>query len=312
MNIYMRMIAAAAAVCVVCCGCGSSSKASSSAAESSSVQLEESTATDESSAEEFLAEPIPEEEPGELLSKASEVFLSGTYNYMCTVTDSEGNVTEIVRDAAPNNYYQLQTNRIGTSGSVCENGEAYDFDNVCRLCAKSNEAQLDNIVLEVCDAKLPHTSNHISVVDLQEYDIEEYTYTGETYITAFDFYFDKNTGGLKKCITTYSVEGSDDLVETREFFDIKGEADTSLFNLGIISTLTVFDELTQDECQELFEQICDNAGITDSDIVNYGTTADKLGRLDYDDIVELVYTYGYKNTYEAARQDQTYSENDQY
>ncbi len=306
MDIYIRMIAAAVAAGVVCCGCAASSRGASSAAESSAVQTEESTA-EESTAEEFVAEPIPPEEPGELLSKAAEVFRSGTYSYRCTLTDSEGNVTEIVRDVAPNNYYQLQTNKIGTSGSVCENGEAYDFDNVCRLCAKSTETALDNIVLDVYNSRLPHTSNHINAVELQEYDIEEYTYTGETYITAFDFYFDKNSGTLKKCVTTYSVEGADDIIETREFSDISGEADESLFNLGIISTLTRFDELTQDECQELFEQLCDNAGITDSDIVNYGITRDKLGRLDYDEIVELIYTCGYKTSYETADQGQSYS-----
>ncbi len=305
MDIKIKAAAALLSLALVLCGCASASEPSSATETSAAEDTSSSQTADESADEsgDTSGSELPEQqtEPtGPLLTKACEVFRSGTYSFECDMTDSEGNVTHIIRHVAPNNFYQLQSNALGSSGSVCQNGVAYDFDNVCRLCASSNNTTLDNTILEVADMQLPHTTNHISKVDLQEYDIEEYTYTGETYITAFDFYFSKDSGELVKYVTTYSVEGSDDIVETREFTSISSQVDDTLFNIGIVSNLTKFDDLTQDDCKELFSQICDNAGVTDSDLAAYGTDREKLGRLDYSDIVKIVYTYGYKDTYERS------------
>ncbi len=305
MDIKIKAAAAVFSLALVLGGCASSSEPSSKTDTSAAQDMSSSQGADESvSGTDDTSEVTPPEQPkqptGPLLEKACELFRSGTYSFECDLTDSEGNVTHIIRHVAPNNYYQLQSNAIGSSGSVCKNGTAYDFDNVCRLCASSTDKELDNTILQVADMQLPHTANHINKVDLQEYDIEEYTYTGETYITAFDFYFSKDNGELVKYVTTYSVEGSDDIVETREFTSMSSQVDETLFNIGIVSNLTNFDDLTQDDCREMFSQICDNAGVTDSDMAAYGTDREKLGRLGYNDIVELVYTYGYKDTYERV------------
>ena len=103
------------------------------------------------------------------------------------MTDSEGNVTEIKRDVTPAGYYQVQKNSVGESGSLRTDGKSYDFDKVSGLYTESSVTVLDSNVAQVAEQMLPHTSYHINKLDQQEYDIEEYTYTGETYITAFDF-----------------------------------------------------------------------------------------------------------------------------
>ena len=307
---YIKATIGCLAMCItlLCTGCASSeNKGSSSAAESSNTssaaEVKESEVSAESEADDSEApeKDIPREETGPLLAKAAEVFQSGTYSYECTLTDSEGNVTEIVRHAAPDSFYQLQKNIIGESGSVRTEGQTYYFDKVCGLFTKGSEQSLESAVLSVTEQKLPHTSNHISKLEQQEYDIEEYTYTGETYITAFDFFFSKTDGKLKKYVTTYSVEGSDDIVEVIEFSKISSVADSSLFSTSVINGLKDYDEMTQEECQELFERLCDADEVSDSDMSAYGTSRDKLGKLTYDEITELVYTYGFDSVYESAK-----------
>ncbi len=290
---------------LLCTGCASAERKSSSSAETSSAAessapVSEASQDTDSVTDDVPEEETPKEETGPLLAKAAEIFNSSTYSFECTMTDSEGNVTEIKRDVTPAGYYQVQKNSVGESGSLRTDGKSYDFDKVSGLYTESSVTVLDSNVAQVAEQMLPHTSYHINKLDQQEYDIEEYTYTGETYITAFDFYFSKTDGKLVKYVTTYSVEGSDDIVETREFTKLGTEADSTLFNMTALSGLKNYDEMTQEECQNEFERICDANEVTDSDMTAFGTSRDQLGKLSFDEFEELIYTYGFDSTYENA------------
>lgn len=303
MFINRSIVCLALCTVLLCTGCASAEGKSSSAAESSS-KAESSAPVSEASkdTDSTPEKEIPKEEPGPLLAKAAELFTGGTYSFECTLTDSEGNVTEISRQVTPSGYYQLQKNAIGECGSVMADGKSYMFDKVSKMYAEDSVTQLESTVAEVAGQMLPHTSTHINKLDQQEYDIEEYTYTGETYITVFDFYFSKSDGKLVKYITTYSVEGSDDIVETREFTKLSNQADSSLVSLSVLANLTDFDELTQEECQEEFERICDANEVSDSDMAACGTSRDALGKLSFYEFEEMLYSCGFDSIYEQTRE----------
>ena len=181
MFINRSIVCLALCTVLLCTGCASAEGKSSSAAESSS-KSESSAPVSEASkdTDSTPEEEIPREEPGPLLAKAAELFTGGTYSFECTLTDSEGNVTEISRQVTHSGYYQLQKNAIGECGSVMANGKSYMFDKVSKMYAEDSVTQLESTVAEVAGQMLPHTSTHINKLDQQEYDIDEYTYTGET------------------------------------------------------------------------------------------------------------------------------------
>ena len=79
-----------------------------------------------------------------------------------------------------------------------------------------NDDPTGNLIVQTVKQSLEPTKTHIDPEESKKYDAEEYTYTAGTYITVLDFYFDKTTGELKKYTVTYSIEGRDNQVETRE------------------------------------------------------------------------------------------------
>lgn len=62
---------------------------------------------------------------------------------------------------------------------------------------KSDVTELDGVLESIVKQNLPRTYGHINSDEADDFDIEEYTYTGDTYITAIDLYFDKSDGSLK-------------------------------------------------------------------------------------------------------------------
>lgn len=160
-----------------------------------------------------------EDQLGEHILQAYDFLQNESYSMKIRYTDSKGEVTEIYRAVSGGDFYQRQVNSIGESGSIRVGEECYDYDLVCGIYRKSSAERLDSVIESVVEQKLPATSTHIEPQDAELYDVEEYTYTGDTYITVMDFCFDRDTGSLVKYTVTYSVEGEDDVTETREFYD---------------------------------------------------------------------------------------------
>lgn len=231
----MHCLRSAAVLCaalmtVLCAGCaeGSDSAADSknnssaaSTAENKSVSKSDEKDTDsmeDDSSEEVY--DVSSTSAGRGLTQAYEFLQNESYSMNVRYTNADGEVTEIYRVVDGDNYYQRQKNSIGESGSIKVGDEKYDFDIVCGIYRKSSADRLDSVVETIVEENLPKTSTHIAQEDAEIYDVEEYTYTGDTYITVMDFCFDKQTGELVKYTTTYSVEGEDDVTEVREFYDL--------------------------------------------------------------------------------------------
>lgn len=53
---------------------------------------------------------------------------------------------------------------------------------------KSDVKELDGVLESIVKQNLPRTYGHINSDEADDFDIEEYTYTGDTYITAIDLY----------------------------------------------------------------------------------------------------------------------------
>ncbi|MGN0594582.1 MAG: hypothetical protein ACI4I6_05445 [Hominimerdicola sp.] len=269
------------------------SENSSSAAESSSADSEESSQTDEDSS--TLSESAVETEQGEHIKKVYDFFKNENYTLKMTVTDSEEKVTEITRVVRGEDFFQLQKNNIGESGMVRVEDKTYDFNKVCGIYQNVTTTSLDNMIESVVDEQLPMTNTHVNEQDLEKYDVEEYTYTGDTYITILDFCFDKETGDLVKYTVTYSVEGEDDMTEVREIAEMSTEIDESVFNTDFTETLTDFSSLAEDQRLGYCQGVCNTAGVTTDEMYEFGIDTDKLKTISYDDFVSLVYTYGYND-----------------
>lgn len=273
----------------------SSSKKDSDTAKTSSVSsiVESESIDEESSLADDSSKVVNEQ--GELIQKAAEFFRKDTYSFKVKYTSTDGSVTDITRAVSGDNIYQLQENDIGTGGFIRVDGQSYEFDNVCGIYRKSEATSLDSIVLSVVDENLPMTDAHIDGEDAEKYDVEEYTYAGDVFITVLDFYFSKEDGTLVKYVSTYSVEGDDDISEVREIYDMSDTADESLFDAEKATSLSDFDNMTEDQRLGYCQGICATAGVTTDEMYEFGTDTDKLKTISYDDFVSLVYAYGYNN-----------------
>ncbi|MDO4944285.1 MAG: hypothetical protein Q4E74_03675 [Ruminococcus sp.] len=268
-----------------------------------------------------------------LLGRTYDFLNSESYSLRIKYTDFEGKVTEIYKVSDGDNFYQLQTNDIGESGSIRVGEECYDFDLVCGIYRKSSAEKPDSIIESVIEENLPMTSTHINEEDAEMYDVEEYTYTGDTYITVMDFCFDKSTGALVKYTATYSVEGEDDVTETREFYDfipafepievlssdgdsslaaedssvtesslddnssesepVIQEIDRSVFNTDFIQTLVDFNNMTEERRLGYCQAIFVTAGVSADELAQAEITDEKLKTISYEEFTSVVYLYGY-------------------
>lgn len=268
-----------------------------------------------------------------LLGRTYDFLNSESYSLRIKYTDFEGKVTEIYKVSDGDDFYQLQTNDIGESGSIRVGEECYDFDLVCGIYRKSSAEKPDSIIESVIEENLPMTSTHINEEDAEMYDVEEYTYTGDTYITVMDFCFDKSTGALVKYTATYSVEGEDDVTETREFYDfipafepievlssdgdsslaaddssvtesslddnssesepVIQEIDRSVFNTDFIQTLVDFNNMTEERRLGYCQAIFVTAGVSADELAQAEITDEKLKTISYEEFTSVVYLYGY-------------------
>lgn len=241
--------------------------------------------------------PVSEGSLGEKLSRVADIYDSGSYTLECTLTSTafEGTV-KIKRAVSGGDIYQLQTEHLGSHGFVTVGGKSYDFDYVCGMYRQTETEPELNIIDTIRRLDLKPIQNRSG--SSEEYDTEQYTYTGETYITVMDFYFDKTDGHLVKYVTTYTVEGQDDIIETRTVDRLEKGADESLFNAYFADDLVDFSALSEDEKLGFCRGVCASWGITTDELFNMGISSSELKTIDYETLFRLIYTYG--KPHEAA------------
>lgn len=243
----------------------------------------------------------PEEnQTGELLSAAAEIF-SGEYTYSAQLSysDEPENVIKVLmsQDGTDGSFYMSSAQDLGGTKfeSVyfydAKEGKAYDIDNTLGIYHECDKREELNLMKEIADRGLEMTSTRIPQDSETENTVEEYTYTGDTYITVYDFYFDSE-GTPIKYTATYSVEGEDDLITTAQIDSIKPECDKDLFDLeSLTDEIKDFDTLTDDERLGYCQGICGTYSISTDDMYTLDITTDDLKRISYDDFITLVYSF---------------------
>lgn len=275
--------------CLSAASCSDTAESSSSEAVSSEPEVSSAA---ESSAPESTPYS-PKNEVGAKLRKVYDIYSSGRYTLQCKLTGSriKGEV-DILRVVDGEDSYQLQHERLGDHGTVTVSGKSYDFDYVCGMYREIQKTPELNVVEQIVKQGVPRTSPHTKQSESGEYDTEQYTYTGDTYITVLDFYFDKYDSHLVKYDTTYSVEGQDDIVETREIIRLDKDVDTSVFNAYFADTLVNFDQTTEEQRLGFCQGLCGSWGVTSDEMYEFGISVSDLGTVDYDTLFALIHTYG--------------------
>ncbi|SEL25661.1 hypothetical protein [Ruminococcus albus] len=312
MKIYK--LAAVLTAAVLAFSCTACSQKNSKKSKSAKKHKTSSIVGNESAADEIVTDGEADSvtsQDGVHIKQAYDLLKSDQYRIKLTYTDASGNETEITRLKDGDNYYELQTNEIGTSGFITVDGTSYDFDNVCGIYRKKNSAVPVSVIETVVEQDLPATDTHINAEDAKIYDVEEYTYTGGSYITVMDFYFDKETGLPAKYTTTYMVEavnGDEGMTETRTINEISygsedellttdGQTktvDKSVFDLSFLSGLVDFGVMTPEQklgyCQAIFV----TSGVSAEELSSAAMNDEKLKNISYEELTSLVYTYGDK------------------
>lgn len=264
-----------------------------SAADAESSQDESADESgDGSQADESEAEK--EYVPGENLAKTAALF-DGSYTYTAKVTysDSEG-VSEIIQTSDGESFYQRNTESgvegmAGDTAYLFTDSKAYDIDYNLNVYSECGEMTGLNIFKRIIEEKLDQTNTHIPG-DAEGFTIEEYTYTGDTYMTVYDLYFDKD-GAIAKYTATYTVEGSDDVVQTVEIVSVTDKADAELFDAASLDELKDFGAMSEDERLGFCQGVCSAYGISTDNMYELNITTDDLKRIDFDSFRTLVYTY---------------------
>ena len=295
MNDIKKIFAAisAAAFCVFLAGCSDSDESGASANDSfldsadsvSSVALESDEADNESSQAEKL-------NVGEYLQGVADIYSKGEYTLECTLSstafDGEIKLTRVVRGE---DVYQLQQEALGKHGAVTVDGKSYDFDYLCGMYRERDSKPELNLIEEIIRLNLEQTDTHEEESSQNEYAVEEYTYTGDTYITVMDFYFDKTDKRLVKYTTTYSVEGQDDVTETRVIDRLDNSIDETVFNTDFTYNLADFNSMSEDQRLGFCQGLCGSFGITTDEMYKMGISTDQFKTIDYNTLFNLVYTY---------------------
>lgn len=311
---FLRIAAvlSAAVLAVVCTSCSGKDKKSKKS-KGSEVVMVSQAAEDSGSTEEIVKVELPRASSGKYIKRVYDLLKSDKYTMRMTYENFEGRTEEVYRVVDGGNYYQLQTNDIGQSGTIRVGEECYDFDMICGIYRKNNHKRLDSMIESTVDEDLPKTMTHINKADAEKYEVEEYTYTGSTYITVVDYYFDKKTGILVKYTVNYMIEGvngDEEMSETRYIREIISDdgydlapTDTEttsaedmfegkdVFDLDFMSKLVDFDNMTEDQrlgyCQAIFV----TAGVTADELADAKITDRDLKIIGYDAFTSLVYKY---------------------
>lgn len=278
-----RSAAIAAALGMLLCGC------SKSGASGSSADVSAASGPDES------AVVITEADLGKLGSRLrpiAELFSKRHYTMECTLTGTDiSEPIRIKRIVNGADEYQLQTEKLGSHGCVTLDGVHYDFDYVCGMYRETNSRPELSMIEQIAANGLSVTKSRRSASE-DGYDIEEYVYTGETYITTMDFYFEKSDGRLVKYDTVYSVEGKDDIIETRTVERLDGNIDESVFNAYFSDELADYENMSEDQRIGFCKGLIGSWGITAEEMSDMGVSSTGLKNIDYNTLFRLIYTYG--------------------
>ena len=309
-----RRIRLAAVVCAVifsaaASGCGKEIAANGNAASDRADSAEELTGIElsEEAGEELLIEEgeLPDEpsasaetdtEPGELLTRTAE-RLSGEYTLKekKTYSDAPDDVFEVTYSSDGEHLYihnsEERAEGFGADNYYIhtENGDLF-VEKKLGVYAKADMSDMSPTVSELFKGGLEVTSNRIPE-NTDDMTVEEYTYMGETYITVYDLYFDKD-GELKKYTVCWSVEGEDDLIMTSEIESLEQSFDGAAFDGSELTAgLTDFDALSGEDRLTFCRELCSEYDIANEELYEQGIKSDEFGKIGCLDFVKLIYTY---------------------
>ena len=267
-------------------GCGDNDEDSSSIDKSSSQSESKADESSEIKKQEMLV--------GEHLKNSAKIYESGKYTLKCPISgDAIGTTLKLTRVVNEGNVYQLQEEKAGSYGVISVNGEAYAFDNNCGMYKSAKSAPDKSIVEEIIEQNIP-VKNTSESKD-KKYVTEQYTYTGDTYITNVTFYFDKNTDELKKYEMKYTVEGQDDATETRVINSISDKVDESVFKLDFLKKMVNFDTMSEEQKMGFCQGVCVSRGINEQMLSDYGIKSEDFKKIEFDTFFDLIYSYNDKD-----------------
>lgn len=267
-------------------GCGkneeSSSVKSQSEIDATSVSAVQSE-TDSSS-------QVEKNQVGKYLKNIAKKLEKGEYTMRCTVSSSAyKGETKILRTVSGEDVYQLQSENAGSYGMVSVDGKTYDFDNATGMYQMTDAKPPKSMVEEVINLNLPMVED-LEDVPVDGIVMEQYTFTGDTYITNIVFYFDKESGDLQKYVLKYTIEGQDNVTETRVIDSLVYEADKSVLNLGFLDYMSDFGEMTEDERLSFCTRIAGIFGVTSDDMARMGIKENDYRKIDFNTFLNLIYS----------------------
>lgn len=298
MNLFKRALTVLAALCcLIAAGCSnhnsSSSGTDASSSSDTSYNGQDSSQSEPSGNQDISGSEAPAEvEQGEKIKAAANFFDNEKYEYVCKVTGTGADATlSFVKNIGV--CRQTTEYSFGSTVIYCKGADTYRYDNMTNAYVKqvgtiTTEPE-GNLITQTIKEKLPPTRTHINAQDAEKYDVEEYTYTGATYITVLDFYFDKATGMLSKYTSTYCVEGEDDEVETRQVLRMTQEAGSIEFSENKLhDNYTDFNALTENEREAFCKELMEKLGVKDEDLYSAGLTTFDFKKISYDDLLDFV------------------------
>ena len=228
---------------------------------------------------------------GDKLRAAYNILTGEKYTYKLTLEANDlPQAVKIERYKSGSRVFQSQETEQGKRGFLSLGSNIYEFDYLTYSYTDEGLFMPD-VIESVVKENLEQTASHIKPKDDEV--AEEYTYMGDTYITVFDFYFDKKSGSLKRYTTTYSVEGDDDYVETRTITELSSSVgDERIFEPTFTTTLTDFSAFSSADRQTYCTDQCKKFGITEQNLVSNGMTYESFKRISYNDFVGLIYRRG--------------------
>ena len=268
-----------AVILLVCSGCAKEDSSSNNQSADSGISGAISAVDSESSSLNEKAQA------GEYLTKLSEKLKQGSYTMKCTVTNSAfDEEIKLMRMVSGDNVYQLQEESAGSYGVISVDGKTYNFDNSAGMYQQTESAPPPGIIDEVISRNLP-------MAEEREEDTadgivtEQYTYTGDTYITNITFYFD-----LKKYTLKYTIEGQDDMTETRNVDYLSFEVDQSVFSLDFLNQMHDFGSMTEDERFDFCRDVCSQKGITTDYLDKMDISEEDFKKIDFSTFLNLIYS----------------------
>lgn len=287
MSFFRRtVIMLAVFVFILSAGC-SKKDSSSSAKDESSVTESSSADSSDGSKDSSEAEPVPTEQ-GDKIKAAAKFFDNEKYEFVCKVSGIGADaVITIVKDTGV--YSQVTDYGFAKSYIYCKGSETFRYDDVTKCFAHDlssvTNAPKGNIISETVKKNLPQTGSHINKELAEKYDVEEYTYTGGTYITVLDFYFDKNKGALSRYTVNYTVEGKDDETEVRDVIkmDTTDVRKTEFSENKLREDYTDFNAMSETERDSFCRKMLEKAGAKEEDLLSAGLTMFELKKISYAD-----------------------------